>query len=106
MYDKIRHFCSSNLIEFDRTESLFEHAGGKLVKHDNNVLVVGGWRIAPEEEMNFRIAPLVEELVNNSQLAWAEHLMSPVKGVCNLFGFTALSAEGSLFIFGQLPVFK
>ena len=78
--------------------SVFDHRQGKLVKYNNKALVVGG----------FRSAPSVEEM-NDTQLSWAEHQMSPVYGSgiwtgqlwVPLVGFTALSLEKSLFIFGE-----
>ena len=80
---------------FDQTETHFKHYGGKLVQYDNKVMVIGGQSTAKVEE------------INPTQLSWAEHPMSPVNGsTFALFGFTALSVEKRLFIFGRLRSLK
>ena len=76
---------------FDRTETQFEHFYGKLVKYDNKTLAIGGLNDATVEELN------------SMESSWklAEHPMSPVNGYNRLNGFSALSIEKSLYIFGE-----
>ena len=80
---------------FDKTETRFDHFGGKLVKYDNKVMAIAG-RNAEVEEFN----PRAKHLYLFMQLSWTEHSMSPVNGYRRLDSFTALSMEKSLFIFG------
>ena len=88
----LERLFSSNLIIFDQTLTQFEHWRGKLVKYDNKSLAIGGKETANVEEMNPK------------QLSWAEHSMSPVNGFDILDGFTALSFDESLFIFGIFSI--
>ena len=74
---------------FDKTETRFEHFDGKLVKYDKKILAIGGYDQAMVEELNRTI------------LSWAEHRMSPVNDYSKLWGFSALSIEKSLYIFGK-----
>ena len=74
---------------FDKTETRFDHYLGKLVKYDNKTLAIAG-----------RDEAIVEEL-NRTTLSWAEHRMSPVNDYSELWGFSALSIEKSLYIFGE-----
>ncbi len=69
---------------------------GKLVKYDNRVLVVGGEGTAKVEEM----IPRSRQLYSFVQLSWVDHPMSPVNDMNAIKGFTALSLDKSLFIFG------
>ena len=80
---------------FDKFDTLFGHYTGKLVNHKDELLAVGGG------------TAMVEEL-DPSQLYWTEHPMSPIEGNSSmvLSGFTALSFENSLIIFGQLYLIK
>ena len=80
---------SSNLTIFDHKETRFEHNHGQLVKYDNKAIVIGGSETAEVEEMTLRETP------------WTAHSMSPVNGFDGLFGFTAISINQSLFIFGR-----
>ena len=90
---------STNLTRFDQTKTK-KHIGGTLVKYDNKVLAVGGGQA------------LVEQ-INDTQI-WTEHsAMSPVNtfqgtfyGQTWLSGFTAISLETSLFIFGRFHLLK
>ena len=68
---------------------------GKLVKYDKTVLVVGG------KEVQHHTTAMVEAM-NDTQLSWAEHPMSPVNVFTELETFTALTLAKSLFIFGML----
>ena len=80
---------------FDQTETGFEHDQGELVKYDNTVMVIGGFYNATVEKLNA------------NQTKWEEHeTMSPVNGFSEFWGFTALSMEKSLFIFGQFRLVK
>ena len=79
---------------FDKFDTLFGHYEGKLVNHNNALLAVGGRTTMGEER-------------NASQLYWTYHPMSPIEGFWitrprQVSGFTALSLENSLFIFGRL----
>ena len=85
---------SSNLTIFDHKETRFEHYEGNLVKYDNKTIVIGGSETAEVEEMKSRETP------------WTEHSMSPVNGFWGLRGFTAVSIDQSLFIFGQLHLLE
>ena len=95
-FDRKKFYFSSNLTIFDHTETRIEHARGILVKHENKAMVIGGASTAAVEEMD------------TSQLSWEENSMSPVNGYngTRLFGFTALSVDKSLFIFGRLRLLK
>ena len=79
---------------FDQTEAQFEHCRGKLVKYDNQVLVVGGNGGANVEEMN------------HAEFSWSSHAMSPVNNLTELEDPTVLSLEKSLFIFGMFRLLK
>ena len=59
------------------------------MKYDHKTLAIGG------EE-----GAIVEEL-NSADLLWAEHPMSPVNDYSYFRGFSALSIEKSLYIFGK-----
>ena len=74
---------------FDHTKTRFEHHRGKLVKYGNKTLAIGGEDVAVVEELNF------------ADWSWAEHPMSPVNNYSRLYGFSALSIEKSLYIFGK-----
>ena len=75
---------------FDQTKTIFEHHFGTLVKYDDKLLAMGGEYSATVEEMN------------QIELSWSEHPMSPVNGFNSTFnGFTAVSMDKSLFIFGK-----
>ena len=74
---------------FDKTETRFGHYDGKLVKYDKKILAIGGYDQA-----------MVEEL-NSTKYSWEKHQMSPVNGYSKLWGFSALSIEKSLYIFGK-----
>ena len=82
---------------FDKFETRLNHFGGKLVNHNYALLAVAG------------STAMVEEL-DPYQLYWTEHPMSPIVGFWNswrgLSGFTALSMENSLFIFGRFNLLK
>ena len=82
---------------FDKFETRLNHFGGKLVSRKKTLLAVGGG------------TAMVEEL-DPSQFHWTEHPMSPIGGFRNsqfgLSGFTALSFENSLFIFGRFYLLK
>ena len=67
---------------------------GKLVKYDNQIILIGGGWTA-----------LVEQL-NAKQTQWENHTMSPVNDLNELEGFTAFSLKKSLFIFGMLSLVK
>ena len=88
------------MINFEETQSIFNHHEGKLVKYDDKAIVVGGRFTAEVEEMDSAQAP------------WTVHPMSPVNGYPGgdwgnpLFAFTALSISNSLFIFGQSRLTK
>ena len=92
----IQNFCdlqkcdlSSNLTIFDHTETRFEHESSKLVKYKGKVMVIGGFQGAWVEE------------IDTKQLSWKENSMSPVNGYSRIEGFTALSINQSLFLFGR-----
>ena len=80
---------------FEKFETGSNHNWGKLVSHKKTLLAVGG------------ATAMVEEL-DPAQLYWTEHPMSPIEGNSSmvLSGFTALSFENSLLIFGQLYLIK
>ena len=82
---------------FENFETRSNHYGGKLVNHNDALLAVGGWTV------------IVEEL-DPSQFNWTEHPMSPIESFWDSrfgpYGFTALSLENSLFIFGRFYLFK
>ena len=75
---------------FDQTETRVNHLEGKLVKYDGKVIAIAG-----------KFSAMVEEM-DPAQMSWEQHSMSPVNGYSLLFGFTALTIEKSLFIFGEL----
>ena len=81
---------------FDQTETRSPHYDGKFVKYDNKTLAIGGTDGGS----------MVEEL-NRSNLAWADHPMSPVNdSSTRLYDFTTLTVEKSLFIFHHVSVLE
>ena len=78
---------------FEKFETRFDHYEGKLVNHNYALLAVGGGTTMVEER-------------DPAELYWTEHPMSPIEGFPNsqygFYGFTTLSLENSLFIFGRL----
>ena len=90
--DKKINYFSSYLINFEQTD--FDHFDGTLVKYDNKLLALG-------DEMT-----KVEQM--GALRKWTLHPMSLMYNfrefgypASELSGFTAISLETSLFIFGQ-----
>ena len=79
------------MIDFEETQTQFEHYGGELVHYNSTILGIGSanWN---ETEAK------VEELEGRS---WREHKMSPVNDLDKLFWFSALSIESILYVFGN-----
>ena len=67
---------------------------GTLVKYDHKVIVIGGGQTADVHEMN------QTKLLSKNFFSWDKHAMSPVNGYEEIYGFTALTIDRSLFIFG------
>ena len=82
---------SSNLTIFDHTETRSDHYGGKFAKYDNKTWAIGGYNDAMVEELD----------TTESSWKYAEGPMSPVNDYSKLYGFSALSIEKSLYIFGE-----
>ena len=78
------------MLQFTKTETEHEHVNGQLVEYQNRVLAISGQQFGAS----------VEEL-NDEQILWSEHHMSPVNGLTAIHDFSALSMESKLFIFGQ-----
>ena len=83
-------------MQFNRTETQFQHNKGQLVLYNKRVLAIAG--LISNEFASGGAA--VEEL-NDEQTEWSMHSMSPVNGLRRLWSFTALTTGAKLFIFGQ-----
>ena len=81
---------SSDLFQFDKSETLYRHDKGKLVHYNNKVLAIG----ADSDDGD---GAHVEELDEHK---WALHTMSPVNGLSRLYGFTALTIASNLLLLG------
>ena len=83
-------------MQFNRTETQFEHNKGQLVLYNKRVLAIAGL-ISNE----FAAGGAAVEELNDEQTEWSMHPMSPVYDLTRLRGFTALTSGTDLFIFGQ-----
>ena len=112
---------SPNLMQFDETQSLFPHDGGRLVNFNNSLLVIGGgnlnigggiWNIGNmgileqgnSEHGKWILGATVEEL---DERTWKEQKqMTPVNKLNVLRYFSVISIEDNLYIFGLLQLKK
>ncbi len=78
---------SLDLIQFDETETQFEHYGGRFVNFNKTFLVIGGEKSGTVEKLN--------------GTTWNENeRMSPINELIMLAHFSVLSIGADLYIFG------
>ena len=92
----IQNNFSVDLMQYNRTETQFQHNQGQLVLYNKRVLAIAGL-ISNE----FAAGGAAVEELNDEQTEWSMHQMSPVNDLKRLWDFTALTSGSKLLVFGQ-----